>query len=138
MYVLYINKKSSLSSLLEFLLTIPITDLSLAAALTHCVLSIDFCRARPSCGNQPHVAAVYWLPVDGTDRRTDGRTDTRLLRDAYRWKRSASITVGYGPNSVTWICCRHSDSTNPQQIQVMEFRPYAVMISRPRVDARLS
>ena len=75
MYVLYINKKCSLSSLLEFLLTIPITDLSLAAALTHCVLPINVCRARPSCGNQPHVAAVYWLPIDGTDRQTYGRTD---------------------------------------------------------------
>jgi len=38
MYVLYISKKSSLSSLLKFLLTIPMTDLALAADLTHCIL----------------------------------------------------------------------------------------------------
>ena len=47
-YVLYMSKESFLSSLLKFLLTIPVTDLALAADLTHCITSphSNLTRAR--------------------------------------------------------------------------------------------
>ena len=35
---MHMSKKSSLSNLLKFLFTIPMTDLALAADLTHCIL----------------------------------------------------------------------------------------------------
>jgi len=44
--------------------------------------SIDVCRPRPGCGKaaaELHVAAAYWLSIDGRDRQTDGQTDTLPL-----------------------------------------------------------
>ena len=55
-YNLYMSRKSSLSSLVKFLLTIPITDLALAADWAHCVL--DF-KSSVTCTPRSLSSTVY-------------------------------------------------------------------------------
>ena len=59
-------------------------------------LLIDICCQRPTSAANPPAAAAA---VDRRDRQTDGRTDTRPFRDAYRIpcgpRSNQRLTIGF-------------------------------------------
>jgi len=73
-YISCMSRKSSLSSILKFLLIIPITDLALAADLTHCVLDFKSsvtCTPRSFSSSVCSIAMLFpasscrWYTVHG-------------------------------------------------------------------------
>jgi len=78
-----------------------VAALTLTAVRAWAPAAIDHAAQARAAENRLHVAAVYWLSIDGTDRQTDGyRAVTSTFTTNYAASINSIDTVGPTHTSV--------------------------------------